>query len=422
MTPSGPRARGRARGVRCCLWRLSVLSQVSHSLRLFHARVGRRAVWYPCAGNGQPPVEGFTLQVRVMEVGGGSSNNDSPHPCCHKKRAPCRPRIQLEYVASVRDDDETWRCPACLAHYEDPVCLSCGDMVCRTCATVVGDICPACSERFIGDQLCPSRMAQRQVARLQCHCPNRGLGCEAVVGVLDVERHLQAECEWRAEECHQCHQQVPRAEMARHKDTTCAHRPMACGYADVGCETRCAQEDLAAHERDGVVAHVGLLRQCLASTSLELAQTRHDLAQTKAQLARCQEQLAQTAEQSKQELTAVRAQIDQLFIPPAAPEGLAARWDAATMDVALDWRPVPPGPPVRYQVQATLVVAGGYLSPAVVYTGPECRCRYRFPPDAAPAGAVARFVVVAMRGLAESGPSAPAKCTRPVGFSRTVWV
>ncbi|KAJ4459427.1 putative E3 ubiquitin-protein ligase HECTD1 [Paratrimastix pyriformis] len=47
-----------------------------------------------------------------------------------------------------------------------------------------------------------------------------------------------------------------------------------------------------------------------------------------------------------------------------------------------------------------------------VYTGPECRCRYRFPPVDA-FDPEARFVVVAMRGLTESGPSAPATCTRP---------
>ncbi|KAJ4455807.1 hypothetical protein PAPYR_9170 [Paratrimastix pyriformis] len=280
---------------------------------------------------------------------------------------------------------------------------------------------------------------------MQCRCPNRGLGCAALIGVLDVEHHLGAECEWREEACDQCHQQVRRAEMARHKDTTCARKPMGCGYADVGCPTRCPQEDLAAHERDGVV-HMGLLRQRLADTSADLtqckadltqtrhdltqtqaqlaesraaqsdtaaalSQTQHDLAQTEAkltrcefQLARCQAELAQTREQTQHELAAVRSQIDQ--------------------EVALEWQPVPcmaaavaampPGPPVRYRVQATLLEDGGDADlngcgSAVVYTGPECRCRYRLPDDRAEA----RFAVVAMRGLAESGPSAPATCTRP---------
>ncbi|KAJ4459449.1 putative E3 ubiquitin-protein ligase HECTD1 [Paratrimastix pyriformis] len=341
----------------------------------------------------------------------------------------------------------------CLAHYEDPVCLSCGDTVCRSCVALIGGVCPTCSDKFVADQLCPSRIAQRNVKQMQCHCPNRGLGCAALIGVLDVEHHLGAECEWREEECDQCHQQVRRAEMARHKDTTCAHKPMACGYADVGCPTRCAQEDLAAHERDGVAAHMGLLRQRLADTSADLtqckadlAQTRRDLGQTTEELAQCkaaltasraevaqcldqltqtktelaesraaqsdtaaalsqtQHDLAQTKEQTQCELAAVRSQIDQLFTPPAAPEGLAARWDEATKEVALDWQPVPgicagaapaaaccalaaaaappppAGPPVRYRVQATLSSSG---SPVVVYTGPECRCRYRFPDDEA---------------------------------------
>ncbi|KAJ4459430.1 hypothetical protein PAPYR_4475 [Paratrimastix pyriformis] len=342
----------------------------------------------------------------------------------------------------------------CHAHYEDPASLSCGDTVCRACASAIGGVCPTCSDKIAPDQLHPSRLALRQVQKMRCHCPNRGLGCEAVVGVLDVEHHLGAECEWREEECDQCHQQVRRAEMAHHKDTTCARKPVACGYADVGCPTSCAQCDLAVHERDGVAAHMGLLRQCLAGTSLELAQTRHELTQTQhelveskvaqsgtvAALSQTQHDLAQTkAElaQTQQELAAVRAQIDQLFIPPAAPEGLTARWDGATKEVIIDWLPVPsicagagpvpmndlagpivaaalPRPPIRFRVQATLIAGGAGCdlnNTVVVYSGPECRCRYRFPPGAP--GAVARFAVVAMRGLAESGPSAPATCTRP---------
>ncbi|KAJ4459471.1 putative E3 ubiquitin-protein ligase HECTD1 [Paratrimastix pyriformis] len=425
-----------------------------------------------------------------MEVAVGTSNSNDT-PCEKKQSPPCRPRKQLEYVISChgRDDENYWRCPACHAHYEDPVCLSCGDTLCRACVTAIGGICPTCNEKLIAEQLLPSRLAQRLVKQMQCHCPNRGLGCTVLIGVLDVEHHLRAECEWREEECDQCHQQVRRAEMARHKDTTCAHKLMACGYADVGCPTRCAQEDLAAHERDGVVAHMGLLRQRLAVTSADLTQckadltqtqgvltltqhdqaataseltatradltqTQHDLAQTRAGLSQTQAQLAESRaevaqckadlSQTQHELAALRSQIDQLFTPPAAPEGLAARWDEATKEVALDWRPVsgipavaapvgdpaaaaccalaaaaappPPGPPIRYRVQATLVVAGGDpgITGMVVYTGPECRCRYRFPPDATPGRAAeARFVVVAMRGLTEGGPSAPATCSSP---------
>ncbi|KAJ4459432.1 hypothetical protein PAPYR_4477 [Paratrimastix pyriformis] len=299
---------------------------------------------------------------------------------------------------------------------EDPVSLSCGDTVCRACAAIIGDV----------KQLHPLHVVQRLVRQIQCHCPNRGLGCESVVGVLDVERHLQAECEWREEECDQCHQQVRRAEMAHHKDTTCAAKPVACGYADVGCPTSCAQCDLAVHERDG--AQLAESRAAQSDTTAALNQTQHDLAQTKAQLA-----------QTQQEPAAVRSQIDQLLIPPAAPEGLEARWDEAKKEVVLDWRPVPgivlaaPDPaaaccalaaaaaasppaaglPIRSRVQATIIAegAGCDLGSTVVYTGPECRCRYRFPPGAA-LDAGARFAV-AMRGLAESVPSLPVTCTRP---------
>ncbi|KAJ4462360.1 hypothetical protein PAPYR_981 [Paratrimastix pyriformis] len=116
---------------------------------------------------------------------------------------------------------------------------------------------------------------------------------------------------------------------------------MACGYADVGCPTSCPQCDLAAHERDGMAAHMGLLRQCLAGTSLELAQTRHELTQTQhelveskvtqsgtvAALNQTQHDLAQTKAQlaqTQQELAAVRAQIDQLKsrVGPALLPGL----------------------------------------------------------------------------------------------------
>ncbi|KAJ4454915.1 hypothetical protein PAPYR_10262 [Paratrimastix pyriformis] len=268
---------------------------------------------------------------------------------------------------------------------------------------------------------------------------------------------------------------------------------MACGYADVGCPTNCAQEDLAAHERDGVVAHVGLLRQRLADTSADLAQTRaqlaasraettqcqaalaqtkadltattaalaatkadlgrtqqdlaqtktelgarlaateaglgqtqHDLAQTKGELAQCSRELTRCCAELALTKESTQSHIDRLCLPPAAPEGLEARWDATTKEVALDWQPVPAepawfpqgdilmGPPVCYRVQATLVVGGGYGgspgSSSVVYMGPECRCRYRFPHGAAPGWAEARFVAVALRGLVESGPSTAVTC------------
>ncbi|KAJ4459493.1 putative E3 ubiquitin-protein ligase HECTD1 [Paratrimastix pyriformis] len=361
---------------------------------------------------------------------------------CEKPlQAPCRPRRVLDYVTN-EPGQEVWRCPACSGHYEDPVCMPCGDVVCRACVTI-GGFCPICHMPVTG-QVFPIRPLRHFVDGLQCRCPNRGLGCAAVVGVLDVEHHLQAECEWREEECDQCHQQVRRAEMARHKDTTCPTKPMACGY--VGCGTSSSQSDLAAHER----GDVGLLRQCLAGTSLELAQTRHELAQTKAvlaesQAAQCgtaaalaqtqqslsqtqhnlaqtkaqlQEQLAQVNEQTKAELAAVRTQIDQLFIiPPAAPEGLEARWDETTKEVALNWQPVPPcSPIILYRVQATLALPADLSGISIVYTGPECHCRYRFPPGAVLGRAEARFVVAAIRGLAESGPSAPATCARRAVF------
>eukprot|EP00708_Paratrimastix_pyriformis_P001186 EC838063.1.p4 GENE.EC838063.1~~EC838063.1.p4 ORF type:complete len:103 (+),score=33.93 EC838063.1:357-665(+) len=86
--------------------------------------------------------------------------------------------------------------------------------------------------------------------------------------------------------------------MATHQDTTCLAKPMPCGFADVGCETRCPQGDLAAHERDGVVAHVGLLRQQLAATKGQLAQTQHDLAESRGDLVATKAELAQTKAQT----------------------------------------------------------------------------------------------------------------------------
>ncbi|KAJ4458074.1 hypothetical protein PAPYR_6344 [Paratrimastix pyriformis] len=216
---------------------------------------------------------------------------------------------------------------------------------------------------------------------------------------------------------------------------------MPCGFADVGCETRCPQGDLAAHERDGVVAHVGLLRHQLAATKAQLAQTQHDLAQTRAELTQTQHDLVQTQEQlggelaqtrehlggelaqAKEQLASVQSRLDLLLTPPPTPEGLEATWDEASKQVAIVWRPVTPPAPVavaccaappvptgvRYRVHAA---KAGHddLPGVVVYTGPECRCRYAFPPGQTEA---ARFTVVAVRGLAESGPSAPATCAAP---------
>ncbi|KAJ4456552.1 hypothetical protein PAPYR_8196 [Paratrimastix pyriformis] len=375
---------------------------------------------------------------------------------------------QLDYIFSAIGDDQSWRCPACHAHYEDPVSLSCGDTVCRACAAAVGETCPVCKGKFAREQLFPSRIAERQVKLMRCSCPNKPLGCPALLGVLDVEHHLGAECEWREEECDQCHQRVRRAQMGRHKDTTCACKPMACGYAGLGCEARCPQGDLAAHERDGVVAHVGLLMQRLAATSADLAQTRAqlaryeqeliltraemgdrlassqaDLTQTRQELAGCMAELAQTKERTQRQMDALRWHLEQLVTPPPSPEGLEAVWDGAAKQVALSWPAIPalaaaPGAaalPVRYRVQATVMAGQGddantsttttttasitttttttTTSMVIVYTGPECRCRYDFPPAGCPERVEVRFVVVAMRGLAESEPTATATCIRP---------
>ncbi|KAJ4455803.1 hypothetical protein PAPYR_9165 [Paratrimastix pyriformis] len=90
----------------------------------------------------------------------------------------------------------------------------------------------------------------------------------------------------------------------------------------------------------------------------QLAQTKTELlARTKAQLCRCELEQARATDRRQHELVAIREQIGQLFIvPPAAPEDLAA-------------------PP----------------------QGSATGCKHI---------AEARFAVVAMRGLAESGPSA----------------
>ncbi|KAJ4454743.1 hypothetical protein PAPYR_10470 [Paratrimastix pyriformis] len=253
---------------------------------------------------------------------------------CEERLQTCRPRRTLDYLTAEPSGSEVWRCPACHAHYEDPVSMSCGDAVCRACVATLGGVCPTCNAS-ITEQVLPARPLLPLVQGLQCHCPNHGLGCSAVLAVQDVELHLHSDCEWRDEECDQCHQRAPRHDMASHKDTTCPAKRMGCGYAELGCETRCPQEDLA-HEREGVVTHTGLLMQRLVATSAELAQIKAELggqlaatkaelcqckaeltdrqvataaalAQTKAQLARCQEQLAQTNE----DLATIRAQMLQ---------------------------------------------------------------------------------------------------------------
>ncbi|KAJ4457792.1 hypothetical protein PAPYR_6604 [Paratrimastix pyriformis] len=141
---------------------------------------------------------------------------------------------------------------------------------------------------------------------------------------------------------------------------------MPCGYADVGCETLCPQGDLAAHERDGVVAHVGLLRQRLAHTTDELtqcrtdqarteaalSQTQHDLAQTKADLERTRDDLAATRqelERTQAELAAFRARLDQLrssssFLVPLAVRPRAQIAPVLSAATRQQQQPSPPQP------------------------------------------------------------------------------
>ncbi|KAJ4456545.1 hypothetical protein PAPYR_8189 [Paratrimastix pyriformis] len=156
--------------------------------------------------------------------------------------------------------------------------------------------------------LCP-RFVHRQVEMVQCRCPNKELGCDTVMGVLLVERHLARECEWRDEDCERCRGKVPHALMGQHLVTTCAAKPIPCDYAEVGCETRCPQGDMPAHTHAEVVPHAELLRR-------QLARLAHDLADTQRSLAQQLDLTRGLADQSNADLTQrtqdLAAQIGQL--------------------------------------------------------------------------------------------------------------
>ncbi|KAJ4457281.1 putative E3 ubiquitin-protein ligase HECTD1 [Paratrimastix pyriformis] len=167
----------------------------------------------------------------------------------------------------------------------------------------------------------------------------------------------------------------------------------------------------------------------LTLTKGELALTKGELALTKGELAQRTDQLIQTKEElalTKGELTLTkertqRAVGEMEHAVLDTPEGLAVvSWNEATKEAILEWRPINTTAAVSYQMFATfspgfgvqLPASSSFGDPAVVYTGPECRCRVRFPSDRAEA----RFAVVAIRGRATSGPSAPVTYTHPVVF------
>ncbi|KAJ4455946.1 hypothetical protein PAPYR_8967 [Paratrimastix pyriformis] len=359
---------------------------------------------------------------------------------CSEKKPACRPRKQLDYVIVGSGADETG--DALLPTLKIPfVC----DIVCRPCAAMIGGVCPTCGER-ITEQVTNCRMAQRHVEKAQCLCPNKTLGCAATVGVLAVENHLRLECEWREEECPRCHRLVRHALMAQHQDTDCLAKPVPCGYADVGCETRCPQGDLAVHERDGQLAHMDLLRQRLVGTARELAATQAALAQATQQLDASKSATGQRLDaseaalrQTQQDLAQTRADLGatkgELAQAMAALAELRAWVEQATLDestrqVSLVWQPGTPAPacsaaaaavaqPTLYRVTlsapvaAAVAVAAAAAAPVTVHTGPECHCTYVMPQEAREAG----FVVVAVRGSLESAPSASVTVSQATVFT-----
>ncbi|KAJ4455546.1 hypothetical protein PAPYR_9490 [Paratrimastix pyriformis] len=214
----------------------------------------------------------------------------------------------------------------------------------------------------------------------------------------------------------------------------------------------------AAEQRQALEGHSKTVQDGLAlarEAQTRLGERLDKAAEEQRQLSRTSQQALQGAiertgarltearralETQSRQLGEVRACVVQLYLPPDPPAGLTATLipDGATNGVAIRWNPVPgdvgslPPVPVRYRVQATLTPtpvstpSNDQNAPAadatatdtitIIYTGSECQCTYRFPETAGPDSRVS-FVVVAMRGLTKSHPSAQVTLLRPVEWA-----
>jgi uncharacterized coiled-coil protein SlyX len=184
-----------------------------------------------------------------------------------------------------------------------------------------GKPCPMCKESKL--VTIPDKFFKRKASAILIRCPYKGSECEWVGEVGGAKQHTTA-CPKRPWECEHCdftstfdvgiqHVEqctkypvpcpnkceigtVPHCDVEKHRGTECPLEPVACRFADVGCNVKVARRDLKLHMEESQQQHL------LSATLLNLKLTKETIAELNRQLIEKDQQLDKKDQQLTQVL------------------------------------------------------------------------------------------------------------------------
>eukprot|EP01062_Namystynia_karyoxenos_P066487 TRINITY_DN60414_c0_g1_i1.p1 TRINITY_DN60414_c0_g1~~TRINITY_DN60414_c0_g1_i1.p1 ORF type:complete len:445 (+),score=137.65 TRINITY_DN60414_c0_g1_i1:90-1424(+) len=145
-----------------------------------------------------------------------------------------------KFVDAVPDD---LVCAVCRGAVSDPhVTEQCGHLFCRVCifrSLKEHHRCPLCRADVHAEQVRRDLRAQRQIVRLRVRC-----------------MHCDEGCDWTGE-----------LSAAAAHCASCPHRPVACPYAQHGCQVVVTLTGAYEHEQQHMSAHLMLVNDALAANN-----------------------------------------------------------------------------------------------------------------------------------------------------------
>ncbi|CAF0845248.1 unnamed protein product [Adineta ricciae] len=141
-------------------------------------------------------------------------------------------QIVKERIVSPSQIDDEYLCPICYHLLWKPVeCQNCQRLFCKSCIDEClqekPDACPLC--RHYVEKRC-SPMFYALLSKFKIECENKINGCEQVSTYETLERHQNAECQYKMKTCRGCEKNVLEKEFLQHE--------RSCGQVKIEC-TRC---------------------------------------------------------------------------------------------------------------------------------------------------------------------------------------
>lgn len=171
------------------------------------------------------------------DSGGRYGNSDSIHYLLESE----------EELVFTPSRDDKYDCPICLFVLREPLQTKCGHRFCKRCIekwlSESDPRCPVDNQRLSKGELFPDNYAKREILNLTVKCPNYKKGCDLVVTLSDVQNHYNA-CDFSYVPCPlHCANILLRRDLESHKLNECPKRIVQCSL----CKNNIAAEDKESH-------------------------------------------------------------------------------------------------------------------------------------------------------------------------------